>query len=333
MSGRPDHTENKLSRRGRKAEDLRGRTFGKLTVLERAESKSDRVTWKCLCSCGEYTTATSYALKSGGRTDCGCGKKENHRKIDITGRRYGKLIAICPTDRRNALGSIIWKCRCDCGKETEASVLELNSGNRKSCGCLREECQQLLHDRLHLIDGTCVEWLEGRKGRTDNTSGFRGVFRKKNGRYSVSIGFKKKIFYIGVFEEYQDAVDARRRAEYLIHDGFLTAHRKWESMAEQDPEWAEKNPFVFDVTKEDGRLVIHNSMERFIHTVKDSMSGPGGGETEGFSGSRKGVDTVFLDMRETVTEKADPSEYVPDKGVYSKPQAVVAERELVPAGQ
>ena len=188
------------------------------------------------------------------------------RKIDITGRRYGKLTAICPTNKKNAQGSVIWKCRCDCGRETEASVLGLNSGNIKSCGCLKKEYRQLLCDRLHLVDGTCVEWLEGRKGRADNTSGFRGVYKKKNGKYSVSIGFKKKILYVGVYDHYRDAVDARLQAEHLVHDGFLAAHRKWESMAEQDPEWQSGNPFRFDVAKENGRLVIHSSMDEFMHS-------------------------------------------------------------------
>ena len=217
-------------------------------------------------------------------------------KIDITGRRYGKLTAIAPTDKKNAQGSIIWKCRCDCGNEAEVSVLELNSGNCKSCGCLKEESKKRLHDRLHLVDGTCVEWLEGRKGRTDNTSGFRGVYQKKNGKYSVSIGFKKKIFHIGVFDHYRDAVDARLRAEHLIHDGFLASHRLWESMAEQDPEWEEANPFRFDVTKEDGRLVIHSSMEKFMHNDNVTETTLNNAEimASRFSETGEGVDPVFL---------------------------------------
>ena len=34
------------------------------------------------------------------------------------------------------------------------------------------------------MDGTCVEWLGGRRERSDNTSGHRGIFKKKNGKYS-----------------------------------------------------------------------------------------------------------------------------------------------------
>ena len=100
--------------------------------------------------------------------------------------------------------------------------------------------------------------------RTDNTSGFRGVFKKKNGRYSVSIGFKKKQYYIGVYDEYEDAVNARLFAEKRIHYGFLTAHNLQLKKSLDDPEWGEANPFRFDVSKQNGILVIQNSMEEFM---------------------------------------------------------------------
>ncbi len=254
-------TEGNKNHKGRKAEDLTGKTFGNLTVLERAGNKGGKIIWSCRCICGNTTTANSYELKNLIKKSCGCLKKESGKRLDITGRRYGKLTAICPTGRKNPQESVIWKCRCDCGNETEAAVAELNRGNKKSCGCLKEEYQQLLHDRLHLIDGTCVEWLRDRKSRSDNISGSRGVFRQRNGRYRVSVGFKKKIYYIGIFDTYEDAVQARHEAEHLVHDGFLEALRVWESKAEQDSDWAVSNPFGFDVTKEGGKLVIHNSVE------------------------------------------------------------------------
>ena len=255
---------------GRKAADLTGRVYGRLTVLERAPNKNSLVMWKCRCSCGQITTASSHDLNIGLKKSCGCLRKESSRKLDITGNRYGKLVALYPTGKTEESGSMLWRCRCDCGNEVDVSVSSLNKGNNKSCGCLKKEYQKLVHDRLHLIDGTCIEWLDGRKSRSDNTSGFRGVFRKKSGKYSVSIGFKKKIYYIGTFEEYSDAVDARLRAEKMIHDGFVEAHDYWLQRAEQDPEWAEKNPFSFDVTKENGILVIHNSMAEFMEADREA---------------------------------------------------------------
>lgn len=59
-----------------KAENLEGKKFGMLTVLERVEDtfdKSDRryVTWKCRCDCGNITYVTANNLH-GKTTSCGC---------------------------------------------------------------------------------------------------------------------------------------------------------------------------------------------------------------------------------------------------------------------
>ena len=256
--------------------DLTGKKYGNLTVLRRVEGQSRYLTWECQCDCGNIVRVDSRRLRSGSITNCGCIKKDKNRKRvgrkaeDLTGRRYGKLVALYPLGKTEKSGSILWRCRCDCGNEVDVSVSSLNNGNNKSCGCLKKEYQQLVHDRLHLIDGTCVEWLDGRKSRSDNTSGFRGVFRKKNGKYSASIGFKKKIYYIGTFEEYNDAVEARLRAEKMIHDGFVEAHEYWLERAARDPDWGQENPFRFDVAKENGALVIRNSMDKFMEADKET---------------------------------------------------------------
>lgn len=54
---------------------------------------------------------------------------------DITGLRSGKLVALEPTEKRYN-GCVVWRCQCDCGRETEASMDVLVRGQKKSCGCL-----------------------------------------------------------------------------------------------------------------------------------------------------------------------------------------------------
>ena len=73
----------------------------------------------------------------------------------------------------------------------------------------------------------------------------------KNGRFRVNIGFKKKRYYIGSFDSYEDAVQARQDVEQMIHGGFIRAYHIWEKKAEANPQWAEKNPLIFDVRKEE----------------------------------------------------------------------------------
>lgn len=54
------------------------------------------------------------------------------KRLDVTGERYGKLIAVSRID-----GCTIsrWNFICDCGKETSALLSNVRGGQIKSCGC------------------------------------------------------------------------------------------------------------------------------------------------------------------------------------------------------
>lgn len=57
---------------------------------------------------------------------------------DITGQRFGRLIALKATDERSGK-FIVWECLCDCGTTKLISSPSLRLGRTKSCGCLRKE--------------------------------------------------------------------------------------------------------------------------------------------------------------------------------------------------
>ena len=57
------------------------------------------------------------------------------KAIDETGNVYGKLTVIEQVERRYKNGSVRWRCRCECGKETEVAGSELRRDRSKSCGC------------------------------------------------------------------------------------------------------------------------------------------------------------------------------------------------------
>ena len=69
--------------------------------------------------------------------------------IDLTGKRYGRLVVV-EFDRLQNHKSY-WKCACDCGMTVIATGNNLRSGNTKSCGCLRRETaqQQGLSNTIH----------------------------------------------------------------------------------------------------------------------------------------------------------------------------------------
>lgn len=56
--------------------------------------------------------------------------------IDLTGRRFGRLLVIKWIGRKN--NSSVWLCLCDCGNEKIISSSNLGRST-KSCGCLNKE--------------------------------------------------------------------------------------------------------------------------------------------------------------------------------------------------
>jgi hypothetical protein len=55
--------------------------------------------------------------------------------IDLIGKKFGKLTVEKLFEKKNK--TVIWQCRCECGKITNVSRNNLSSGHTKSCGCLK----------------------------------------------------------------------------------------------------------------------------------------------------------------------------------------------------
>lgn len=119
-----------------------GNKYGRLTVKMRApyNSKSNQILWLCDCECGTKNyPVLGESLRNGLTKSCRCLANElssDRFSLDITNKRYGKLIA------KEKVGSgadgIIWRCECDCGNNNfTTTVHSLQSGNTKSCGCLK----------------------------------------------------------------------------------------------------------------------------------------------------------------------------------------------------
>ena len=72
-----------------KANDLTGKKFGKLTVLERCEnSKSGYVRWLCKCDCGNNSIVYAGNLTKKHTTSCGCYKKQKTIEVKT---KHGKV--------------------------------------------------------------------------------------------------------------------------------------------------------------------------------------------------------------------------------------------------
>lgn len=56
---------------------------------------------------------------------------------NLNGLTFGKLEVISKTDIRNKKGSILWKCKCNCGNQLLVPTSQLTTGKTNSCGCIR----------------------------------------------------------------------------------------------------------------------------------------------------------------------------------------------------
>ena len=122
-----------------RANNVKGQIFGKgIVPIYRTLNQNTKVRQICTAPCGHYFpyVITELMRKRGlENRSCPICDKE---AIDLTNQRFGKLIALYPTNKRSN-GHIMQHCKCDCGNETDASISNLKYGSIKSCGCLITE--------------------------------------------------------------------------------------------------------------------------------------------------------------------------------------------------
>lgn len=117
--------------------------------------------WLCQCECGNTKLIHEVSLIHGKAKSCGCLQRElaaervkdraAKQAIDITGQRFGKLVAVERVGKAET-GGYLWRCKCDCGNEVIRLTKVLRSGSCKSCGCLVGEKlaeQHYKHGKSH----------------------------------------------------------------------------------------------------------------------------------------------------------------------------------------
>lgn len=200
-------------------QNLEGKRFGKIVVLRKTDQRkpgSRSILWECECDCGQICLKPTNELNAGLAKSCGCAWRSSSV---YRGKRYGRLIALEPTEKRYNR-TIIWKCRCDCGRIIEVKAISLESGSVKSCGCIKAEMDRDRFARnLTYVDGTCIEFLQKINVPTKASStGVRGVTLRKDGRYKAELTFQKKRQYLGVYNTLEEAAAARKKAEIMVEE-------------------------------------------------------------------------------------------------------------------
>lgn len=93
------------------------------------------------CYCGKNFNCIPNNIFKGHSRSCGCYRVKCYMKMpftDLTNNRYGKLVVRKRDDKCKRGGETMeWICDCDCGNTKVIMGARLQSGNTKSCGCLK----------------------------------------------------------------------------------------------------------------------------------------------------------------------------------------------------
>lgn len=129
--------------------DLKGMTFGRLTVLEKAPPTGGQAEWICKCVCGNTTKVKGQHLRNGAIKSCGCYMRERIsqvKTVDLMGQRFGRLVVVSYAGSKK--GRAVWHCKCDCGNEIEVFSSYLRTGDTQSCGCLISRQEEYISNIL-----------------------------------------------------------------------------------------------------------------------------------------------------------------------------------------
>ena len=180
---------------------LIGNKRGSLTVVEYAGVNYEKQhSWNCVCDCGRKVCVRTALVDLIDAKCAGCKIREQTvaraKQSPMIGQRFSKL-EVLGFSGITKYGLLIWRCRCDCGKESDITNEGLVSGRTKSCGCwarenlinrttvhglhrhplysvwwaMKDRCYKSNHKAYHRYGGrgitVCEEWLNDFKNFYD----------------------------------------------------------------------------------------------------------------------------------------------------------------------
>lgn len=197
--------------------DLTNKKFGKLTVIKRASNdKNGKVQWLCECECGNKKIVRSNDLISNKQVTCG-----HCNTYDLSGD-YGICIMsnsnqfIFDKDDYDLIKKYCWRL---------SSNGYVNSSNDIKLHRLIMDCpdgfvvdhisgNKLDNRKLNLRVCKQNENCMNHSLNSNNTSGVAGVnWHKASSKWMARIKSNYKTIYLGLYDNFEDAVEARKIAE------------------------------------------------------------------------------------------------------------------------
>lgn len=204
--------------RGVRTPDITGKRFGRLVALSMTRVGT-YLAYVCRCDCGAECIKKATDLWHGRAKQC---IPWDH---EMPGRRFGRLEVLSYAGSDNSDGAL-FRCRCDCGRECLVPGHSLKRGNTRSCGCGNDENRAAAGERMSPIvheGGTNLIVIAHQQPGDNNSSGIKGVhWDNRRQRWVARLAARGKNHFLGYYDDFADAAEARREAEELIHDPILS---------------------------------------------------------------------------------------------------------------
>lgn len=186
--------------------NLIGKTFGRLTVIEKGKiDKNGHRYWVCKCECGNIKEISGSSLIANKTLSCGCLHSEltsQNKFIDISNQTFGFLTTI---KRVGKIGETVkYLCKCNnCGNTIIVDKNNLISGHTISCGCLKSKGEFLIRQFLlknNISFQTEYIFKELPKRRFD----FAILNDKKEVQYLIEFDGKQHFNYINTWHKTEE---------------------------------------------------------------------------------------------------------------------------------
>lgn len=132
------------------------------------------------CHCGKLFETEKRNVVKGRIKSCGCSRIKNFQN-----KKFNMITVLEKTEKRCKFNnSVIWKCKCDCGKELELSVSQFTHPTRKSCGCDKtgviNACKERAGKNHHWYKQEISDEDRGKRRRTYNYSTVIKTYKRDN---------------------------------------------------------------------------------------------------------------------------------------------------------
>ena len=209
-----------------------GNKYGKLLVESFAYSKNNKLYFNCKCDCGNECIINSSRLKNGYTKSCGClhiafisnlnkkyntynltgaygiGYTTNNKEFYFDLEDYDKIKDYCWTyDKQKG-----YFVNLNLKNSIQRFILNLNNENYLQVDHINGNKYDNRKNNLRVC--TIAENCYNKGLLINNTSGYTGVsWSKKLNKWRARIGYRRKEYSLGCFDNLDDAIKARKQAE------------------------------------------------------------------------------------------------------------------------